>query len=493
MTLIRQHFFTKHTSIFFCVALVSCFLLNIGVFKDFIFLDANEYLYTANRKPNFQDEFIEGGRPFLGLYYKFIYGLTQTVANLKWIRAITLVFSVTFSTQVFYYLVQLNYKFFESAIFALLILALPSFTVYYSWSDVSEIPILLSICFFIGSLLIKNHENNKTNIAVVFFSVMALIITLMTYQPAAMAIVLPLVLKSITRKEIDLNATKKIILVTATSFIIYYVVFKLSLYFYDLQPKERTSVNAFNSLKKTVKFFLFEIRTLLKNSGFLIASKLFLFLGIFSLIGFIFLVKKQFKKPLIFILFLILILPFSYAPNILSGQNFFSLRTIAPTAIIILFYQFYFLRQLSLNFAWSKHIILGLALTLMIMSSINIHKYIVNIQHKEYKTSRTLFRSVDIDVKEPVIIVIPQYGFLKNIGYIDKQFSDEFGNLSAVKEWSSKYLFSQIAWETSKINDKTIHVFDPKCISVTAKDSINNKHNKRIINLSEALKYTFER
>lgn len=488
----QQHHSTKHIFAFFCVALLSCFLLNFGIFKDYIFLDANEYLYTATRNPNFQDEFIQGGRPFLGLYYKLIYGLTQTITNLKWIRAITVVFSVIFSTQVFHYLLQLNYKFFESAIFALLILALPSFTVYYSWTDVSEIPILLSICFFIGSLLIKDYKSNKTKIAVIFFFIIILILTLTTYQPAAMAVVLPSVLKSVSKREIDLNATKKIILVTAIGFIIYYAVFKLSLYFYDLQPKERTSISAFNSLKKTAKFFLFELRTLLKNSGFLLASKLFLVIGGLSFIGFILHVKNRFQKPFLFISLLILVLPFSYATNILSGQSYFSIRTIAPTAIIVLFYQFYFIRYLVIKYTWSKKIAFGLVIALMAMSSVNIHKYIINIQTKEYSTLKSLFKNVSLNKNETLVIIRPKPGFLKDIGFIDNQFSSEFGQLSSTKDWSSKHLFCQVAWESSKITDKTIHIIHPKRVTVIAKDSIITKKNTKILKLEEVLKTSFK-
>jgi len=141
---------------YFISALLICVGLNYQIFYDYAFLDANELIYTASRKDDFYNLFIENGRPLLGVWSEYLYGhISTTISDLKWVRLVALVSCVLFSTQLFNFLLNQGLKLYESAMFSILILALPTFTVYYAWSATLQIPFLLIINFYAGQKLLK--------------------------------------------------------------------------------------------------------------------------------------------------------------------------------------------------------------------------------------------------------------------------------------------------------------------------------------------------
>ena len=228
----------------------------------------------------------------------------------------------------------------------------------------------------------------------------------------------------------------------------------------------------------------------MKNSGFLIASRLFLLFGLISFFGFFTITLKS-KKSLLFIAALVLILPFCYAPNILSNQSFFSLRAISPVAIIVLFYQFWFIRFLCTKRKALKNAIIILPIALLSMSAINQNKYIAGLQHKEYKILNKLFRNTYIKNVDSIAIIRADFGYLVNLGYINNKFSDEFGNLSSTRDWVPNHLFSQIKWEEQNTTNSTLEVFPVKNINVYTKETYIFKKNAKVIDLLEVLKTNY--
>ncbi|RZN82629.1 MAG: hypothetical protein EVB11_07885 [Winogradskyella sp.] len=489
--MLKENSELKFTLIFFSVALVICFGLNLDILKDYAFLDAYEFIYTANRNSDFQNIFIENGRPLLGLWSEFFYGsVFETISQLKWARIFALFFCVLFSTQLFRFLLKLGLKPYESAIFSVLVLALPTFTVYFAWSATAQIPILLIANFYAGQLLLKAFIQKKIfslNFAIAFCIVF---ISLFMYQSAVMIFILPLIFTVIKTNSFDLKTVTYFILFTLLSFILYFVFFKLTLSISSLDASYRTSLNPLNIPKRVIKFYMFELRILIKNSGFLLISKLSLLIGAIAFLGFLI---QQFliKRSLIFLSALVLILPFCYAPNILSGQSYFSLRAISPTAIIILFYQFWFLRNLCLKYNKTKVGLLIIPVSLLLLSAFNQKKYVAGLQHKEYEILRKAFQDFDINQVNKLVIIRPNYGFLQELGYLKNGFSGEFGNLSSVKDWVPNHLFSQIKWEQQKDRNKTSEVFPIRNINIYNQDNYIQRHNIKTIHLVELFEEAF--
>ncbi|MDA8874300.1 hypothetical protein N9H78_01360 [Winogradskyella sp.] len=479
--------------LYFVLAFIICLSLNFGILKDYIFLDANEYLYTATRNSNFHYEFIQGGRPLLGFWCEYLYGyVCNTISDLKWVRLFALSVSVLFSSQIFRYLLKLNLKIYESALFSILILTLPTFTVYYGWSATAEIPVLLILNFYAGQLLLKALTKTKNRILHFFFAFTIIFTSLFIYQSVVMVFLLPIVFIGVIKNEFKIRIWLQILLFTLICFLAYFISFKIMLNYTDLEATTRSSLSIIDLPKKVIKFHLIEVITLIKGSGFLVASIVSFIIGLFAFSGFF--IKQYIKnKSILSSLIISLIIAFSYAPNILSGQSYFSLRTIAPTAIIVLFYQFYFFRELSIKNTLFKKTILIIPIILLAYSSHNLNNYIAEVQNKEYKTAKTVFLKVDINKTNQITFIRPEYGFLQKNEVLKNGFSGEFGNLSSVKDWALPNLFSQVVWENSTSTDKTEEIFSPKNILVTTEENyIPSENNTTVINFVTIFKGAFK-
>jgi len=469
---------------YFIIALIICLGLNHDIIKDYSFLDAYEFIYTAGRDNNFQNIFIEHGRPLLGVWCDFLYGTVfETISQLKWARLLATFFSVLFSTQIFSFLLKIGFKVYESVIFSILVLALPTFTVYYAWSATAQIPILLVLNFYAGQLLLEGFRQEKFLSLNLFKAFIIVFVSLFMYQSAVTVFLLPFVFKSVKANTFNHKTSVYYIIFTLACFLLYFVCFKLVININGLEASHRTSLSIFDLPVKVVKFFITELRILIKNSGFLIIPKISLLVGLVTFIGFY--VLNYFKnKSLLFISVLVFVLLFAYAPNILSGQSYFSLRTIAPAAIIVLFYQFYFLRFLYLKYKNTRFILLIIPLVLLLFSSVNQKKYVAGLQNKEYEILKAEIELFDISSIKKIDIIRPRYGFLQKQGYLKNGFSGEFGNLSSTKDWVPNHLFCQIKWEQQQnAKGKPFEVFPVKNINVYTNEKHKEFKERTSINL----------
>ncbi|MEN3323031.1 glucosyltransferase domain-containing protein [Mariniflexile soesokkakense] len=476
-------------------SLIGCLLLNLGIFKEYAFLDANEYIWTAYKNPKFQNEFIQGGRFLFGIISEFVYGsLCNTIADLKWVRLFALLSCVFFSIQVFTYLLKLTKKVNESALFSFLILTLPSFSTYYSWSCTLEIPVLLCLNFFAGTLLIKAFYSKKHRILYYFVSLLIVVISLCIYQSAITAFLIPIVFSSLINRDFSIKKLISILIFIAISFSIYFIVFKTSLFLYGLEPTNRTKLDLLKLPLKVILFYLRELRLVFKGSGFLVAPIFFLIIGASSFLGFLYLLyQKRSKIPQFYfkVSCLILVLPLSYLPNLLSSQTFVCSRTIAPTAVIVLFYQFCFFYSLSLCKSIFKKLSLTLVLILIICSSINLNYYITRVQNKEHLAIKKAYTNIPLNNTKKIIIIKPKPNFLQDYGFYKQESADEFGHLSSVKPWAPEPLFRQILKERLDSLGLEKEQFEINKIEVYELGEKYNTDNSIVINLIDVLKKEF--
>ena len=487
----------KSVLLYSIVALVGCLALNIGIFKDYAFLDANEFIWTADNDPNFKNQFIQGGRFLYAIFNDFVYGsFSNTISDLKWVRLFSLIGCAIFSVQMFYFLLKLNVKVYESALFSFLILTIPSFSVYYSWSATYEIPIVLNLCFFAGLILLKKPKNTVAKVVNYLIALVLVVTSLCLYQSAATIFIIPFVISFIIKKNFTIKRVIQLVLFLGVSLSVYFIVFKVSLYLYQIKPLGRTEINLLKFPVRIVIFYLKEMRMLLYGSGFLVAPILFLIIGSFSFFGFFYnLYKKSIKtfKGLYFVLFLILVLPLSYLPNLLSVDNYVCSRTIAPAAILVLFYQFIFLRQLSIKSKTFKKITLTIVLLLIIFSSVNLNHYITRVHNKEYTAIKAAFNKIPIDNTKNILIIQPKNDFLQEYNFYEREYADEFGHISSSRIWVPKPLFNQIFKERlDALNLLGNKNFDEKIEIYDADEYFVKNENVIVINLIDILKTEFE-
>ncbi len=475
--------------IFAFFSLILTLMLYNSIFSNYIFLDATEYIWTAKKATNFQDEFIQGGRPLLGIYCKFIYGsFSNTISDLKWIRLFSLICGVLFSTQVFYFLRKHKMYLYESILFAFLILTLPSFSVYFSWSATSEIPFLLNINFFAGVLLLKNIKTGKNRLLYYVIPIIITLVSLNMYQSTITSFLIPIVMYFIITNSFTYKKIVIILSFMIISLALYYLVFKYSLHVNEIKPSDRTQLNLLELPKKLVIFYLREIRVLVQGSGLLITPILFFILGATGFLGFLYKLyrrNRNNRKSYFFIFCIISVLPLSYLPNLLSAQNYFCGRAIAPTAVLILFYQFLFFRDISIYKKSIRRLSLIITISLIIFSSINLSYYITRIQIKEYNALKTAFLKVQ-NKTENIILVQPDHDFLQKHNFYKNKFADEFGNITSSRSWAPSNLFKQVWKEYNKD-------FEIKYISVVNRNEDYERKNAVVIDMVDVLKKEFSK
>lgn len=478
-------------------ALIGCLFLNIGIFKEYAFLDAHELIWTADIDPNFKDVFIQGGRFLFGIICEFVYGpLCEPISDLKWVRLLSLLGCILFSVQVFSFLLKLKLKIYESAFFSFLILTIPSFTVYFGWSATFEIPIVLNLSFLAGLMLIKALDKGKNRILNYLIAHMLVIASLCIYQSAATAFLIPFVFSFVLLKNFSIKKAINLLLFLGISFIIYFIVFKLSLFFYELDSTNRTKIDLIKLPLKIVVFYLKEVRMLLPGSGFLISPIVFLVIGTFSFLGFFYsyyLKTERTYQFFFFISFLFLVLPLSYLPNLLSVDNYVCSRTIAPAAIIILFYQFYFFRQLSIRIKRIKQLSLMITLLVIIFSSVNLNHYIARVHSKEYRALKTVFNNVPLNNTKKIIFIKPRNEFLQEFKFYKQESADEFGHISSSRVWVPEPLFNQLLKERLDSLGIEKEVFSINEFEIHDLEGDHDNNNSIVINIVDILKKEFVR
>ncbi len=477
-------------------ALITCILLNFGIFKDYAFRDAHEYIWTADNSLIFKNEFIQGGRFLLGIICEFVYGyLCDSISDLKWIRLFSLITSVIFSIQIFSFLLKEKLKVYESALFSFLILTIPSFTVYIGWTATHEIPLILNLSFFAGLLLLKALD--KKNIYLNYLIALLLVlVSLCIYQPAATAFLIPFIFSTVLTKKLSIKKIISLLIFLVIAFTLYFFIFKLSLNWYHLEPTKRSEIEIIKLPLNIIIFYLKEMRMLLYGNGILISPILFFIIGAFSFLGFFYSIYQKRVKTLhffLFISFLILVFPLSYAPNILSSTNYVCSRTIATAAIILLFYQFIFLRELRLKNASLKYPILILTLITIILSSINQNIYIAKIQNKEYNAIKRAFNKVPLNSNKKIIIIKPKEDFLQEFKFYKRIYADEFAQVSSSRIWVPKPMFNQILKERLDSLGLKKDYFLGDNIEVFNTEDKYDDDNAIVINLIDVLKNEFSK
>lgn len=472
-------------------SLALCLLLNIGIFKDYAFTDDYEFLWSAHTLKSFKAVFIQGGRLLYGELNQFIFGtLIQTISGLKWVRLFSVLTCTLLSLQVFRLLLRLNWKVYESALFSILIFALPSIGVYTSWSITYEIPLALNCSFFAGVILLRCFETEKNRSLNYVAAIVLVVVSLFLYQSAGTAFLIPFVFSFSTTKTYSFNTLLRLLIFFGISFALYYKVFMLSLGWYGLTPLERSALNLANLPHRFIYFYTNELKMLLYGSSVLMHFNVFLILGLVSFLGFFFFMLKHVSKNTSFgvmLLFFIVILPVSYLPNLLSADNWVCSRTMAPAAIIVLYFQFYFLQQLCKINKLFRVPSVTLAVLILALGAVNVNKYFTSIQAKEYRALRAAFDKIANSKTDHVILIRPGEDFLEQSGQRYYAYSDEYGQISSSRAWVPVPFLNQVLKENSSRvlgNQLEIETY-------AAHESFNNPGNYTVIDLDKILKPEF--
>lgn len=498
LSFFKNHPFTTFFTLTACIAVC----VNHSIFLDYGFSDAYEFVWSGANKANFTDVFYQNGRFVTGWINVFLYKeVIQNISDLKFLRGVSLLLCVFLNYHLFWFMIKrLNWKTFNALLVTISFLFMPSYTVYMGWSATWLVPLAIELSFFSGILLFDVLIKNKDAKFRIPISFVLLIISLAIYQPTLTAVLIPFVFYYTTNRILTVKPIIVLTLLVGTAVMCYFLLFKYMLFIYQLEPLDRTTMDFISLPSKMIEFFSKELDPAYRSSWLLLLPRTGYRFGLIVFICFfIILISKVVKGKLSWLnlMFLVMVLPFSFFVNLLSSEGWTSSRTIAVPGIIVLFYQMYFVITLVDNKKYERYILGGLVVFLGIGAFYNQNYALAGLQAKEYQIVTNKIKKIISENKgETIIIQYPEYYFAKDLGLVKNTYSDEFGVFSMGVEWAIVPFFNQIVKEelgqtiyVKGINsDIPSNTFPLKIYPSSEIDSVFTSKNASIIDVEDLLR-----
>lgn len=447
----------------YIIIIVSGLLLYSGIIKTYAFTDAYEFLLNA-KESNFTNVFIQGGRPVSALVMKLSYLCFDTVESLKFLRVFSLLISLGFSLYLFEYLKREGFSVIESLFLALIVLLSPAISIKILWSVLWIMPFVLFLSFQCGVFLLRYQQ--KGFIKDLIIAIILGQVVLLTYQPIFTFSLIPLFINWLKYK--DFKFLLKPGLVHLSLYVLYFIIFKLSLSVIDIPELERTNISL-NIGERIQWFFSGPVLKSFTWSVFFLPNGLrWIFRGI--MLAAILLIlfrgfKMQMKSGAISTLMLVLFLIGSYVPNIISSDSWMSYRTMDALLLIPILFIWFAISNSDLGRKVKTSIFSLFLILSFYMAFINVNNGFVDLQVAEYKAVNEKIETLSENV-DTLIFIPPPLKLIKDQKLLKRVITDEFGRLSSSSIWVAEPMLRLIL----RSNNKSEHV------SVKIKD-----HNTKLI------------
>jgi hypothetical protein len=324
--------------------------LIILVFQNYFSLDEPNILWelrSGTGWTHFYKLFIADGRPVYGWLQLKAITVAGTLANLKFLRIISVVFTFLFCLQIFNYLKKKGIDNTVAFIIAALVFSLPGFSVFIGWAQQYPHHFSSMLSFYAGVLMVevfafrlgeKQLSRSKEN-AYFFLAAVLQLFSLFIYQSMALAFVLPafftLLLKPDVSSKKRIQFFIAITLVFFVTLVIYYKMFQSMLHASGVTMTARGTsegIDAFNKfrfftgvLKEASKLHLLLVKNAVLNNLY---SVLLLAIVIRDLI------KKRYLDLLFVLTFAVLL----FLPHLLIAVSWGASRNFALISLILVFY-----------------------------------------------------------------------------------------------------------------------------------------------------------
>jgi len=369
------------------------FLL-VLVFRNYFSLDEPNVLWAWRKGEALQwykQYGIAEGRPVFCFLQIITIELVNALANLKYLRIVTIVLSFLFCRMIFLYLQKKGVSQTLAFIISILVFSLPGFAVFISWAECSMLVPSVMLSFYAGTLAVKVFANqlgedkiSKSKENLLVFSAIALqIVSLFNYQSLALAFVIPAFFLLILKPEMP---SKKrfvffvsIIVVFGISLGIYYELFKSLLNSSGVVMTPRGNVG-FANLPWKLKWFsgvLYEATKL----HFLLFKNLIVG-NIFTLIIVVILIRDLIKMKFLDLFFLLSFCVLLFLPHLLIVDSWGASRNFLLISLILVFYMV--TRIFEIIPTASNYAAAGIGLVFIAIMGFNIWEGWVKPMQKDY-------------------------------------------------------------------------------------------------------------
>lgn len=457
----------KHLYSVIVIAVLASLLVFYPVFfADYAFTDEAHQLWNNKDKSNFI-MFLNQGRLITGWIIEKAFGNMSSVSSIKYLRLLS------FTSLIFFVMIYAVYsrKIFQQLeidkfVWLLSVLFIPfslSSAVYVGWASCAEIFLATAFAFLSGYVLFGKVNTSDQYIKIPFSTILRSLLlalaSLFTYQTAFGFFLLPFVLYFIKAKKVKPHRA----LVIGVGFylfcyLVYFLLFKYSLKFYDVPASTRAEIKI-APLEKLSFFFSYPLAQAF-SFNFLYNAKSILSQAFYPVVILLWIItiyyrqaKKHIASLLLYVLYIFLLLMLIYLPLLISQENFASYRTMFALNFVVTV----MLVDACLWFLKSRKTVASVSIVLAVVSgAVAVYNYQFNFSkplEKEYRVLRAYFDANYTAQTDTVIFRRPPVHLFKN-DFSVNYYTDEFGYPSTEKDWTADPLFRQFVLE--KTGSRTV-------------------------------------
>jgi hypothetical protein len=320
------------------------------VFQNYFSLDEPNILWelrSGTGWTHFYKLFIADGRPIYGMLQLKAIAFVGTLANLKFLRILSVIFTFLFCLQLFKYLRKKGISTVVAFIAAALIFSLPGFSVFISWAQQYPHHFSSMISFYAGALVtdvfafrlgekkLSRSAENKC----IFLAIVLQLLSLFIYQSMALTFVIPAFFTLMLRPDVSVKGRIQFFVSFSVIFFItlgiYYKLFQTMLHDSGVAMTARGTSEGMAPLNK-LRFFAGIVKE---------ASKLHLLLvknaalnNLFAISIFLIIIRDLIKQRFLDVLFLLIFMMLLFLPHLLISVSWGASRNFVLISLILVFY-----------------------------------------------------------------------------------------------------------------------------------------------------------
>lgn len=426
---------------------------------DYAYLDELYQLWNHHTIANYT-LFVTQGRWFTGILFQKLFGAIDTIAQLKYIRIISLVGWII-TTGVWMYLFDkwatvmgLNKRIvLLSTVF--FVCSLPV-AITIGWASCFEIFLAVLTGLVSGHLLFDKLIHQKEHIELPTLTILMVTVlgvtSLFIYQSGFGIFLLPFFIYYIHKKQAKPDRLVVIgIVVYLFVYVVYYLLFKYSLNHLHIQASNRVGVSIDFWSKLSYFFsgplpqaftvnFLYSYRSILSQILFPVLF------GGWIICVFILHKQQTILQELSYIVIVLLLLALLYLPSMIALENFASYRTLLvlnlAAFILLIDTAFQFISKDMIQ----KQVVISLSILMIVLGFYNYNRQLVQPLQAEYAALRSYIQNKYRPAIQNVYFIRPDKYLLANKYHIQTA-RDEFGVPSTYRDWVPEPMVKQIVLE----------------------------------------------
>ena len=330
----------------FCVGIALILL----VVQNYFSLDEPNILWelrSGTGWSRFYNLFIADGRPIYGAIQMGAIEVAGTLANLKFLRIISVLFTFLFSLLIFNYLKKKGVTAPVAFIICSMIFSIPGFSVFICWAQQYSHHFSSIFSFYAGMLVTavfafrlgEDKLGRSTENKYIFFAVLLQLFSLLIYQSMALSFVIPafftLVLKRDVAVKNRLYFLASVLFLFFICLIVYYKLFQSILHSSGIAMTTRGTSEGIDPLFK-LKWLMSILKEASKLHLLLLKNSLPSF--VFSLVMVFILIRDLILKRFMDVLFLFLFAALLILPHLVIAVSWGASRNFALITLIFIFY-----------------------------------------------------------------------------------------------------------------------------------------------------------